>query len=388
VDATVYSKKVNGPATHAIVIGVGHYPHLPGVKGKPKLANPGGMGQLKSPPVSARAIARWLIEEYRHPAKPLATVSLLLSDAQGRKFEFQSAGKKTNAQAAPATMAEVQEAVTVWHSRGNAKAEHLLLFFFCGHGIAAAPDLSLLLADFGAKPIAPLDGAVDFRLLRQNMDECKAREQIYFVDACRVGSDLLIRNSGFAGMPIIQKTGALNATGLNRQAPAFYSTLADAPAYAKPGKPSLFTEALLEGLQGAGCDERPAGHWQVQTNLLHNALNQLMIDASKRLNLAQRQINPTDDLTLIKLNAVATPRVPVAVGCAPADANAVATLTCANGAFNSKRAPDKTGQTWKLTVPVGEYDFAASFKVASFKPLTKRSLIRPSFPEIELEVKK
>jgi hypothetical protein len=75
--ATVYSRRFNGAATHAIVIGVGHYPHLPGGKGRPKFRAHGGMGQLKSPPESARVIARWLIENYAHPDKPLATVSLL-----------------------------------------------------------------------------------------------------------------------------------------------------------------------------------------------------------------------------------------------------------------------------------------------------------------------
>jgi hypothetical protein len=387
MNATVYKKLVKGPATHAIVIGVGSYPYLKGGKGKPKFENAGSMGQLKSPPESARVIARWLIEHYQHPDKPLASVALLLSDAKSQSFEFLSGGKKSKVKVPLAVMAEVSEAVTAWHGLGDANADHLLLFFFCGHGIAASPDLALLLADFGAKPKAPLDGAIDFGLLRQNMDECRAREQCYFIDACRIGSDLLIKNAGFAGLPIIQKTGAFNQTGRNRQAPAFYSTLADAPAFAQSGKPSLFTEALLQGFKGAGCDERTPGQWQVQTNLLHNALNQLLIDASERLEVPQRQINPTDDLTLIKLNAVATPEVPVVVGCRPPDANGDATLVCKNDTHNARRGPNQKKRSWKFSVPLGEYDFAAKFKTAKFKSLVQRRVIRPAFPLVELDVK-
>ena len=67
-----------GPATHAIVIGVGDYPHLNGGAER-KTQDHENMGQLTSPPVSARQFASWLIESFHHPAKPLATVSLMLS---------------------------------------------------------------------------------------------------------------------------------------------------------------------------------------------------------------------------------------------------------------------------------------------------------------------
>jgi hypothetical protein len=294
------AKNITGAATHAVVIGVGHYPHLPGGKSRNKFVNPSGMGQLKSPPESARAIARWLIEEYQHPTKPLASVELLLSDATSPEFKYKVNNKNEKFVTAPATMPKVQEAIAAWQARGNNNPDHLLLFFFCGHGISLLPDLALLIEDFGQNPLAPLDGAIDFRRFRQGMDECAAREQCYFVDACRVGSDLLIRNNGFAGRPVIQSTGDLNTSGRLRQAPVFYSTLAGAPAYAKPGEPSLFTTALLEGLAGAGCGDEQ-GPWQVRTNLLHDALNFIMRDASQRLAVPQVQINPSDDLSSIEL---------------------------------------------------------------------------------------
>ena len=387
MDATVYTKKTNGPATHAIVIGVGHYPHLPGGKSKVKFKGEPGLEQLKSPPESARAIASWLIEQYRHPTKPLGSVALLLSDASSQKFSFTAGGKKKTVTVPLAVMPEVKKAVRKWRERGDTNPDHLLLFFFCGHGIAALPDLGLLLADFGAEPTAALEGSIHFRLLRQNMDTCAAREQCYFIDACRVASDFLIKNNGHAGQTIIDKVMDFNTTGRVRQVHTMYSTLADSPAYAKSGKPSLFTEALLEGLSGAGCEESTPGQWQVESVMLHRALGKLMMDASERTELPERQLSAADDNSSIMLNAVAAPLIPVKVGCSRPEANGVATFICESGTMKSKRAPDGKNRTWKLKLPLGEYSFDAKFSRRYQAEPLKSHPIRPAFPYIELKVK-
>jgi hypothetical protein len=55
----IHNVAVDGPATHALVIGVGAYPHLIGGTGRTKYND--GMGQLTSPPISARLFASWLM---------------------------------------------------------------------------------------------------------------------------------------------------------------------------------------------------------------------------------------------------------------------------------------------------------------------------------------
>ena len=56
----VHDQPVPGSATHAIVIGVGTYPHLNG--GTDALRrNTTAWGSFTSPPISARTIANWLI---------------------------------------------------------------------------------------------------------------------------------------------------------------------------------------------------------------------------------------------------------------------------------------------------------------------------------------
>jgi hypothetical protein len=382
MNSLVFKKKINGAATHALVIGVGHYHHLPGGKSKKKYAGHGGMGQLKSPPMSAKAIARWLIEEYKHPQKPLASVSLLVSEINDAEFAFKKGKTEKTVTVPSATRPEVENAIRDWHALGNQNPDHLLLFFFCGHGIARGTDLALLLADFGAVDNAPLDGAFDFRRLRQNMDECAAREQCYFVDACRVGSGLLIDNDGFAGNPIIQRTGATNNSGRFRQAPVFYSTLAGAEAYAETSKPSLYTLALLEAFAGAGAGDEE-GPWRVRTGLLHDALGFLVKEESQRLQLPQLQISPSDDLSSIDLNVVNSPQVPVVVNCLPSSANEKATLRCEGPNYNESRNPHK--DPWRLRLPIDTYAFHAELSNTS---VAKRELlVRPAFRRVSLEVK-
>ena len=60
------------PATHAIVIGVGTYPHLNGGDPERLSRYHGGLKQLSSPPESAREFTNWLLDEFHNPAKPLA----------------------------------------------------------------------------------------------------------------------------------------------------------------------------------------------------------------------------------------------------------------------------------------------------------------------------
>jgi len=379
MDATVYeNRKIQGAATtHVLVIGAGHYPYLSGAAGW-------GLRQLTSPPHSARAIARWLIEEFKHPTKPLASLALLVAEKSTAKFNFRSENNEKSVSVPDANVGNVKRAVKLWHARGNAHEDNLLLFFFCGHGLALAPDLALLLADFGADALNPLDGALDFRRFRLGMNECAAREQCYFVDACRSESDLLSRNAGFAGHPMVQKTGAYNTSGRICQAPVFHSTLSGAAAYATRKKPSHYTEALIGALAGAGADNE-AGPWRVQTELLNRAISAALRDLSSRLSLPQNQINATEDLSPIDLNLIANPLVPLVVTCEPELANRTAAFSCTGSTFSGKRRP-RNG-SWRLKVPVDSYDIAAKFPAGPFNSTEETGFaVRPPFRRATLKV--
>lgn len=358
--ATVFSTKVNGPATHAIVIGVGHYPHLPGGGGH-QVENADGMGQLASPPESARALARWLIEHYESPTRPLGSLRLLTSEKKPAPFMFKPHKKqKKSVKLATATMTAVEQAILEWEALGHADPRNLLLFYFCGHGLAAGTELALLMADFGKQPNQTLKGALDFRKFHAIMGDCAARNQCYFVDACRVGSAFLIKNAGYAGNPVVQpKPPAPNPNGELRISPIFYSTLAEARAYARPGKVSLFTEALLDSFAGAGSGDE-SGPWQVEVTMVQRALGKLMMQASKILKMPQGQIPATGgDFAEVTLNTLATPIVPVFVEVEPLEWHVKALLRCESAAKKEKRPPKP--EPWRLWVPAGKYSFYADF---------------------------
>ena len=116
---------------------------------------------------------------------------------------------------------------------------------------------------------------MDFRRFHAGMEECRARHQCYFIDACQVGSDRIVRNAGFAGIPVIEWSGEkANPDGRTRLGPIFYSTMPDQKAYARAGQESVFTGALLEALAGGGSGDE-SGDWNVQVGLIQHALTQL-----------------------------------------------------------------------------------------------------------------
>lgn len=371
--ATVFTRKVIGPATHALVIGVGRYPHLGGGGGpQTKVAHVEGMRQLASPPLSARTVAQWLLEHYDSADRPLASLALLTSEKSSKPFVFKARGSSKTVSVTPAvaSMAEVSEAIEAWHARGDENPGHLLLFYFCGHGISAGIDLALLLSNFGDELASPLiAGALDFRRFHTGMEECAARHQCYFIDACQVGSELIVRNAGLAGRPVIEWTGTKpNPGGQLSLGPTFYSTVRDEGAYAQAGKVSIFTGALLEALNGAACADEN-GAWIVQAGLVHHAIAELMKKASETLSLPLAQTPKSEVTGAISLNTLVDPFVPVFVNVEPTAAHAVAVLRCEGGVMakpiKAKRKPNPL--PWHLSVPIGTYSFYADFKANSFK---------------------
>ena len=164
----------------------------------------------------------------------------------------------------------MRQAITEFFNRGDENADNLLIFYFCGHGIAAGTDTALLLSDYGANPLNALEGAIDFRRLRIGMNRSKASEQCFFVDACRASTDTLIEAMGHAGQVIIG--GGQRPFDLPpRRAPVFYATLNGFKAFALPGKPTIFTDALLKALRDLAADDE-MGDWRVSTNKLQAAV--------------------------------------------------------------------------------------------------------------------
>lgn len=357
-DSSVVHRSVHqGPATHVLAIGVGRYPHLIGGDDA-RLPEHQGLGQLTSPPASARLVARWFAESFHNPARPLGSVRLLLSEADGAPFVHPTTGEALPVPAA--TVPGVEAAFKAWMADGDTSPENLLIFYFSGHGLANGPYTALLAEDFGRDPNNALDGAVDFYRNRLGMSRCKARQQLYLVDACRTGAAMTRYSADYAGRVFVQPS----ATAGGVQRPVLYSTLAGEQAYGRAGEPSHFAEALIAALRGAGGD-RSQGDWRVRTSTLHLAI-EAHIARRVRAGLATAQIPPAEDLTTFDVHHLTSPPdVPVIVSCRPRAALEVARLRClSSGALLHERPP--AAAEWEIALRVGDYDFEASFDAGTF----------------------
>lgn len=363
------------PATHAIVIGVGDYPHL--VEGTgPLTQKNGGLGQLSSPPVSALTFAKWLLDEFNNPHIPLASLSLLTSDAAGQQF----CHPKLAAPVTPvkATNANTVKALRAWKALGDSNEDNLMLFFFCGHGVARGLDgLSLLLCDYGEIADMPMEGAIDFAAFQRGMAQCAASRQCFFVDACRQISDIA-RNTSASGNKVIQDD-------INRPFESdwnyavLFSTVEGERAYGRRDKPSFYTEELIKGLNGTAANNRNAsGEWRIGTSDLNLAIHRGLSLRGKKIK------NPAVRLVEFEFHVPkGKPIVPVTIFCDPQDDNELAELFCEqNGSVVDRRDP--APEPWTTNLTYGSYTFRAQIDRRSGQRADE--FILPPYREIAIEV--
>ncbi|GGT12683.1 caspase family protein [Streptomyces purpureus] len=373
--------------THALVIGVGAYRHLIG--GPQEVANPHGLRQLSSPPVSAREFATWLLTEYNEPNKPLGSLALLLSEAVPGPFRDPRTGREHSVE--EATIDNVDAAVREWKARADLRDDDRIVFYFCGHGVSLGNDMSLLASDVFADQESPLNGALNFTELWRGLIRCRAAEQVFFVDACRAGPDRLIRQAGggFAGrVPI---AGQERPAGFApREYAVYYATLDGEGSHARTGQVSLFTDALLRSLAGSGSENTDDDVWRVSTPALQLAIGRFMKEPQFAGEFAgvQVPVSPESfDFGLHELTG--DPVVPVYIGCSPREDNEFAEFVCRGERMPELRraladidASDPTAE-WPLDLPLGEYAVEARFD--GRPPRGSRLGVRPPLRRIGLK---
>ena len=365
------------PTAHAFVIGVGEYFYLSGGRSGRITNLDGGLQQLSSPPESAKAITNWLLDNFNNPKKPLATVSLLISEKNGPSL-FTHSKLPNPVMPKEATIENTKKAIWEWKKFGDLNEENLVLFFFCGHGVARGLEgLTLLLADYGEADAMPMEGAMDFAAMYRGMAQCKASEQCYFVDACRKVSDIATKTTA-TGSPIIQDNQ--NRPWVSELSNAvFYATIGGESAYGRRDKPSFYTEELIKALNGAGSNKRNAdGKWRVSTGDLNTAIH-------RGLSLRGEKIKkPMVQSVYFEFHELKQdPIVPAIVYCDPISDNKLATFYCRqNDKQIDSRPPEEND--WEVLVPTGNYDFIA--QIESRKGQKQNQTILPPYQEIKIEV--
>jgi hypothetical protein len=374
-----FEPPVAGPATHVLIMGAGDYPHLlGGSSGNPSTASD-GMEQLTSPPLSARDLATWIATRFHNPAKPLASVALLVSEGTSTPFPDPLDATKSH-DLLRADVPNAKLAIAEFFARGDQHEDNLLIFYFCGHGISGGDDTALLFSDYGANPLNPLSGAIDFRRLRSGLGRCKASEQVFFIDACRASSDTLLANLNYTGETVIAG-GQRPITTNPLRAPVFYATLNGAKAYAQPGKVTVFTGALLKTLNDLGA-EQDTGDWRVSTTRIQKAIEHLAEREGKAIE--RRQIPSSNDVSNIYLHFLQhEPNALVYVTTDPVTELAKGPLTYAVVGGEIQAAPPSglNGGYWDLEIPAGVYDFRLDAPTAR----VAHRVVMPPFGYVEVK---
>jgi hypothetical protein len=254
-----------GSCTHALIVGVSRYAHLPprGVPG----AQTFGLQQLESAAAGALAFARWLRDDYRNADAPLADIDLLLSPSPLELHEVEGMGAADVA-TLPATRENVKDALTRWRAASDGNADGTAILYLAGHGVVISPEGALVvgLEDFASSPGAEFDEAVDLQSVRFGMRGATLpRDQFYFADACSFAPRL---------EPGVALKGGIGLSygpfcARQRATPVYMGAMPGTLAWGEPGKGTLFSQALIESLELLAVTSDGNGQWNVlDTNLV------------------------------------------------------------------------------------------------------------------------
>jgi hypothetical protein len=198
---------------------------------------------------------------------------------------------------------------------------------------------------------------------------------------------LIERSGSFAGqVPLGPGTRPLDLP--RRLHVPYYATLAGDRSHARPGQVSLFTEAVLKSLKGAGSDD-PEGDWRVTTTRLQEAIDHFMRQPQFAGTIAGVQVPTVGEMPVFELHQLpGAPVVPVYVGCDEPQNNAVAQFVCRQGGLEQlRRAPVDDGETdangeWSIELAFGEYEFEALISAQDVR--TKSISVRPAYRRVRL----
>lgn len=277
------------PGTFALVVGVSAYAHLDG--GPAPARQTYRLPQLAVSALTAMRFFEWLRRRYAFHGAPLARCWLLLSPTAAERI----AGPITDGDYAPADYAGMETAITEWFATLEqlpAPAAKASRAFFCfsGHGLELTQESQVLLpSDYLRPPAEQRNRAPSTDNIRYAMRRLQAKDQFFFLDACRNGGETF----GAAAVMPHQVLNVEPPTANNsavRQA-LLYATASGSRAWQQPSPErglSMFGQALLDGLHGGAPvreDEPPPAIW----------FNQLTSYTSQRVRTLLKEAGATQD---------------------------------------------------------------------------------------------
>lgn len=383
----VFEDAAARPGTHALVIGVGGYPHLIGGERSDAPAS-FGLKQLSSPPVSARAFADWLLTRFHNPGAPLASLRLLISE-DSRPASHTSPRDGAARTVEMPTKGAMKGAVRAWKAGADGHEDNITLFYFCGHGLSNRAETALLARDFGDPRATTMENAIDFGALVAGMEACAARKQCYLIDACRNEPRELLELDDMGDRQVLDAVPAVTRSR-PRNYPIYYATARDQLAHAPANQVSRYTRALVAALEGAGSHDPDGTSWVVTTYRLGEGVDAFLRLGNRRRGVPPQGSTTTGGLAAFDLHVLeGLPVVPVAVSCKPPEASGVGRLvvTPPQAAPLTPMDPDAEGWHLELEALPGEYLFEVRLDSAGYRVGSRRLTVLPSHRDVFIEVK-
>lgn len=337
----VFQKNRTGPATHAVVIGVGRFPFLNGTQAK-LMAELRAVEPVTSPPNNALAMAAWLIEAAEQLVPPLASVELLVSPVEDTTARLPGSEQDIE----PATGDRVEDALLAWLGRCETDPGNLGFFFGSSHGMQSQEHV-LLLEDAGAKPTDPWRNMLSLNHLHRNLYNTVHKRSLIFADCCRNLLEGGISSlDDFSGRRIGNITQQDYARARNDPGRFVYMLRASPPgvvAKAWKGGLGFLTEALLRCFSGGAGRKTPTYGWCISPERLRRWVEDV---GRYGLGYSDAHFRPLDDDNIWDnqpiLRLTGKPRFPVRVREADPQDLGRASLVLAHDptAFRQERAPD------------------------------------------------
>lgn len=213
-----------GPGTHVLIIGVGAQRSTNAVR--------------REAVDAAVGFAEWLIEHYRNPSAPLASVRMLAYPASGEIVRLKSLS--TFSKVAAPSFANACKALDEWAEASRRNAENVAILYYAGYSVEDGFDTGLLLTT--PRGEKGKNRYISAENIRSALRGTGTAHQLFLFDVERLT---------FAGMPPVEAPLAIPVSMADT--PVQTAIYASAPVPfgrpRMPGEGTPFFRALVQGLE-------------------------------------------------------------------------------------------------------------------------------------------
>lgn len=301
----VYERPIDGPKTHAFVIGCGRFSHYPNDISRDATV------------AGARAIVAFLRDKADELVAPLSTIELLLSDPaveQGSdRLDLPKSAfdPRDDDKVDPALLEHAAKAGSTWTKRCN-PGDHLV-FYMSSHGVVERDLTAIgLFEDFYSDEDKRFAQAINVTQLSRTVSTKGAAACWIFFDACQeIVTELLEQPDGSDALVLLTPSIRKLAQTPNVCMALAGSRFGGSAWAPKGSKPPFFTQVLLDAITRSAVALMPNLGWVVTGQRLLFDLGKVADASLEIASLETEALTPFNrESAFVK---IAAPEVPVVV---------------------------------------------------------------------------